>query len=648
MLNALQHSDVHPMTRLLAAGAWIFLATCFLGAQPAPDPDDDAEPSSSNVYVRPSPNGNVSFRVSSYGLTKAQDAAVLKTVPLTLACRWTQLDRSEYSIEGICRGLLKPERAPSTVPLDLAPLTAALHEAGSQVVEITAAFPAPLVNPPARWQAVDTLRPSRSPIRFLSNRPGLLPPSLPVLVEYLFNPARVAVQILVILLVPAILAYGIRARASRANAEQKVNWMVWMNWINLGAWLYWITALQVEDIAEFGGVLFNGGYLATLLTGVALYSLPPLLSLATCFTAMAPLLSSSKASFMLLLKRQLVASAKFIVPFGIFLVSSGMTQLGYSSPLVALVAAYVVYRAIAWTEKTMSYQMATALDSGDLFDRAAALARKAGVALTRLTILRTRVSEEANAYAVSGGSVVLTESLINGLTAREVDAVIAHELGHHKAGHLRFDMSMVLLVVYVVIAGPLIGWLHSHFHIPSWGHSVPIFPVLFIMLQASLSQRNEYTADARAIDLTGDPEGKIAALGRLAQLSRIPLQSGIMGSIMSHPSMERRVLALARRGGVADERALAILRNPDEAYTDEPSKRRAAAGMELPSVVAAKEPEFSTRRRVVFFEQLSWLQFLTPLAALIALTVVANPIYYSRLPFGTEHCCSCCFLSVFP
>jgi hypothetical protein len=37
------------------------------------------------------------------------------------------------------------------------------------------------------------------------------------------------------------------------------------------------------------------------------------------------------------------------------------------------------------------------------------------------------------------------------------------------------------------------------------------------------------------------------ALARLSQLSRIPVQDGgIMGSIMSHPSMEKRVLALAR------------------------------------------------------------------------------------------------------
>jgi hypothetical protein len=282
--------------------------------------------------------------------------------------------------------------------------------------------------------------------------------------------------------------------------------------------------------------------------------------------------------------------------------------------MISLVAAYVVYRGFAWVNWNLTYGEAVPLDSGTLFERAAALARKARVPLARLSLLKTRVPEEANAFATSGDAVVLTTSLVNGLTEREVDAVIAHELGHHKSGHLRVNYATILFWVYVLLAGPLYGWLLARYEIPSWVVTLPIVPVVFTLAQGLLSQRHEYTADARAVEITGDPEGKIAALGRLAQLSRVPVQSGgIMDSIMSHPSMQRRVLALARRHGMVDGRALDILRNPDLAYSDPPPTCRAEAPAQVPSVEAV----FTVRGRVLFCEQLRWIKLLTTLGATV-------------------------------
>jgi hypothetical protein len=66
------------------------------------------------------------------------------------------------------------------------------------------------------------------------------------------------------------------------------------------------------------------------------------------------------------------------------------------------------------------------------------------------------------------------------------------------------------------------------------------------------------------VQLTNDPEGTIAALARLGRLTQSPIDwGGIQGSILSHPSMRRRVLAVARRFGVPDARALEILHDPD-------------------------------------------------------------------------------------
>src|SRR5262249_2706418 len=142
--------------------------------------------------------------------------------------------------------------------------------------------------------------------------------------------------------------YWIRLRALSRTAGRKVNWMVWMNWINLSAWLYWINAVSTVDIKE---LLSNYGItnaIATVAIGVALFAGPPLFAIATSLTGMAPLLSSTKSRFLVILTRQLMAEASFMVPLGIFLVSSTIRTSAGVGVGVGLVAAYVVYRILTW------------------------------------------------------------------------------------------------------------------------------------------------------------------------------------------------------------------------------------------------------------------------------------------------------------
>ena len=216
--------------------------------------------------------------------------------------------------------------------------------------------------------------------------------------------------------------------------------------------------------------------------------------------------------------------------------------------------------------------------------------------------------------------------------------MIAHELGHHKAGHLRFDLSKVLFWVFILGAGPGLGWLVSHFHLPTWSLTLPIAPLGYVMLQGLFSQRRELDADARAALITGDPEGKIAALGRLAQLSRMPVEGGgIMESIRSHPSMENRVLALARRHNIPDSRALAILRNPDEAYTG--SIANLALQMDQPPAREpdGKDPVFTLRERAGFLEQTRWLHLLGPLLGAFVLGIALDKLASISFLFYRRH-----------
>jgi STE24 endopeptidase len=73
--------------------------------------------------------------------------------------------------------------------------------------------------------------------------------------------------------------------------------------------------------------------------------------------------------------------------------------------------------------------------------------KRCGVADQRLFLIRTSTrTAQANAQ-VTGGliapRIVLSDSLIERLAADEVEAVVAHELGHLQRGHLRFQMLML-------------------------------------------------------------------------------------------------------------------------------------------------------------------------------------------------------------
>jgi Zn-dependent protease with chaperone function len=600
------------MRRRLLPGLCLFLLSFPLAAQgpvkpDSGDADDDDRDDDIPVYVdvRTSPLGNVSIALLS------GPAAWMDVVPAALHCDWLETSRTKYELSGTCRAWLKPSPETSSGTLRLAPLVAAFALRGATSVEVNVISSWGDFDVPAGWKGEARGRRS-SYLSFTSSSPANLPSDIVIPLQ---RPPNLIFPILLVLSVPVLLAYIVRRRRGDAPAEQKMNWIVWMSWINLGIWLYWISVVNPTELVDFLLLLAPLGNLVRMALGVLLYSAPPLLSMGACLVAMAPLLSSSKESFRMLLNRQLVAQAAVQIPLAIVLVGTGASMGGTGSGWYAtfsLVAAYVVYRGFAWLSWSMNYSEVTPLESGELFERASALAQKAGVKIARLGLLRTRVPEQANAFAMSGDKIVLTESLVRGLTPREVNAVIAHELGHHKAGHLRVNSSNTLFWVLFLAAGPILGWLVSHYHVPAWMLAVPILPLAFVVMQGWFSRRRELTADARAAEITGDPEGKIAALGRLAQLSRIPVEGrGIMGSILSHPSMENRVLALARRHNIPDARALAILRNPDEAY-DSIANLAVAIDPTIDREPGEKEPVFSLKERMFYAEQLRWPRCWAP------------------------------------
>jgi hypothetical protein len=109
-------------------------------------------------------------------------------------------------------------------------------------------------------------------------------------------------------------------------------------------------------------------------------------------------------------------------------------------------------------------------------------------------------------------------------------------------------------------------WLRNGGAVPfQWTEPLLWLPALAgLLLVAWASREREYRADLRAVRITQDPHGLIAALARLAMLRREPPAWGrLLGAVLSHPPLRDRVLHIAAQCRTPELRALEIMENPD-------------------------------------------------------------------------------------
>ncbi len=513
--------------------------------------------------------------------------------------------------------------------LNLASLVIALHSIGEETVTIRIEQRNSLTARGAGWTEVETGtgRRKTQSWQFVSNSINQLPGPLEISMGHRVNPARLLPPLCIILFVPGLLALWLNRRRDQSS-------LVSLNWILLASLLYWISAVDVTDLSAFAGTL-DVSPVVGLIMGAAFFSIPPLLSAASCLIALAPRLlpgTNSWSDLSRFLKRNIGGSAAILIPLGIALVGAGMFEYGWQVGMGSMLAAYLAYRIISWQAWRWSYTEMRAVDGGEFAERVNALARKAGVPLKRIYILRNRLPRESNAFAMSGGRVAITESLLRGLNKREVDAVMAHELGHLKGRHVGAQTG--LYWIFFLLAGPAVDFIARIAGLPDWTRTLPIAPLLFTLGMSYMSKRHEFSADARVAEITGDPEAKISALARLARLTNSPLDwGGIQGSILSHPSMKARVLSIARRSGLPESRALELLENPDLLDSGlarlgqavEPASLHYA----LPPELENRDPVFNTTTKLRFHTNSGWVEELSIVVLLFALGYGLSRLYPS-------------------
>ncbi len=203
-----------------------------------------------------------------------------------------------------------------------------------------------------------------------------------------------------------------------------------------------------------------------------------------------------------------------------------------------------------------------------LADRVRALMQRCGFRAQGLFVMDgSKRSAHANAYFTGFGAskrVVFFDTLLSRLSPQEVEAVLAHELGHFHHRHVPKRLVTVMGVWLVTLA--LLGWLmnQSAFYtglgvqpnLAAPDHALalvlitmvgPVFGFFIGPLTAAVSRRHEFEADAFACRHArqGDLQAALLKLyeDNASTLTPDPLY---VRAYYSHPPASERLAAMAR------------------------------------------------------------------------------------------------------
>ena len=235
----------------------------------------------------------------------------------------------------------------------------------------------------------------------------------------------------------------------------------------------------------------------------------------------------------------------------VFVLMTGLTVLlvlagnylgGPDGALIALVIAVIMNVGAYWFSDRAVLKMYDAKvigsdDAPELYTMVDRLRLEAGLPMPTIAIAP---SEQPNAFATGRNQnhavVCVTSGILQLVSARELEGVIAHELAHIKHRH------MLVGTVAATVAGA-IAMLAS---MAKWGLILGggrgrrsngggnllvmivvmvIAPMAAMIIQMMISRSNEFQADATAARITSDPAGLASALQKIdGYVQKIPMQ----------------------------------------------------------------------------------------------------------------------------
>lgn len=205
----------------------------------------------------------------------------------------------------------------------------------------------------------------------------------------------------------------------------------------------------------------------------------------------------------------------------------------------------------------------TPLPDGTLRERLLLLGKKTGFHARSIQVMDgSKRSRHSNAFFTGFKrfrKIVLFDTLIQQLTEPELEAVLAHEIGHYKKKHipkmLLWSAVTLLLTFYVISVLAQQNWFYEAFGFHN--DDIVVALLLFSLLSGVVtfwfspvahwwSRKHEYEADRYAADATGQPTWIINALRKLNEknLSNLTPHPIYSGFYYSHPTLLERERAL--------------------------------------------------------------------------------------------------------
>ena len=205
------------------------------------------------------------------------------------------------------------------------------------------------------------------------------------------------------------------------------------------------------------------------------------------------------------------------------------------------------------------------LQEGEMRNRIQSLLQRCGFTSDGIFVMDgSKRSSHGNAYFTGFGKqkrIVFFDTLLERLSVDEMEAVLAHELGHFRHRHILKQMGLMALLSLGGLA--LLGWLSQQ----GWFYSglgisqpsdaaalllfmlaLPVFTVFFAPLGSYLSRRYEFQADDFAVGQTGG-EFLVRALVKLYRDNASTLTPDPLYSLFhdSHPPAPVRIAHINQR-----------------------------------------------------------------------------------------------------
>lgn len=203
------------------------------------------------------------------------------------------------------------------------------------------------------------------------------------------------------------------------------------------------------------------------------------------------------------------------------------------------------------------------LDDAPLKARIEGLLERCGFAVGGLFVMDgSKRSNHGNAYFTGFGKtkrIVFFDTLLSRLQPAEIEAVLAHELGHFKHRHVikRIALLFVLSLIFLAALGALQNapWFYVGLGVQAQNTAlslilfflvVPVFTFLLTPLSSQLSRRHEFEADRYAAE-HASADDLIKALVKLYEDNAATLTPDPLHSLFydSHPPAALRIARLS-------------------------------------------------------------------------------------------------------